>query len=184
MIRADKLKALVPEAISQLIEFTEIYSTQGVEIDSIYGAVDDIVNQCFVNTATWGLAYWEHVLNIPTDVTKEAAYRRDVILSKIKGVGTVTVSLIDTISESYDNGEIDIIEHPDTYSFEVKFVGTFGLPPNLQDLKDAINNVKPAHLNVTYSIRYFLINQIHNVMNLNDIQSHRLIDFAPFADYI
>ncbi len=163
MSKAEKLKSCVPDKISQISQFKAIYDVQGAELDNIYTAVDDTVNQCFIGTATWGLKFWERMLDIPPDEAKEAAYRRDVILSKIKGTGTVTVSLIDTVAESYDNGSIDIIEHPDIHSFEVKFVGTRGVPPNLSDLRNAIDNLKPAHLTVTYTFTYTLWSELKAV---------------------
>jgi uncharacterized protein YmfQ (DUF2313 family) len=154
MSKAEELKAHAPESISQVTEFRELYNTQGAALDDLYEAVEDILNQCFVRSATWGLRFWERVLGIPTDESKEASFRRDVILSKIKGVGTVTVALLDNVAESYDNGEIQVRENNELYRFEVEFVGTKGIPPNLTDLQNAINQLKPAHLDVVYTFRY------------------------------
>jgi len=154
MSKADELKGLVPEGIAEIREFTEIYNTQGTELDNIYNAIDDVLNQCYVSTATWGLKLWEKLLGITTDNTKPDVYRRDVILSKMKGFGTVNVTLIDTLAESYDNGEISIIEHNDNYSFEVQFVGTKGIPLNIDDLKNAISEIKPAHLEVIFTFKF------------------------------
>lgn len=159
MNKTEEMKALVPEIFQEIKEYIEIFNTQGVELDNIYNAVNEILAQCFVNTATWGLEYWERMLAIPGDNSKEAAYRRDVILSKIKGTGTVTPALIKTVAESYNNGEVDIIEHPETYSFEVKFIGNRGIPPNLSDLKNAISELKPAHLAVIYTFTYLIWNE-------------------------
>lgn len=154
MSKVDELKSLVPEAIVEIREFKELYNTQGIELEHVYNAVNDVLNQCFVSTATWGLKLWEQILGITTDETKPTAYKRDVILSKIKGFGTVTVSLIDTIAESYDNGEISVIENNDINSFEVQFIGTKGIPPNLSDLQNAISEIKPAHLGVIFTFKY------------------------------
>lgn len=154
MSKADELKTLVPEAIWRIREFNVLYDTEGAELDDVYYAVNDVLDQCFVSSATWGLKFWEAVLGIPADESKEAAYRRDVVLSKIKGSGTVTVSMIDTVAESYSNGEIDIVEHNDASAFEVVFVSTKGTPPNLSDLQNAIEELKPAHLAVTYTFMY------------------------------
>lgn len=154
MSKADELKALVPESLSQIREFGMLYDTQGLELDDVYYAVNDVLDQCFVSSATWGLKFWEAVLGIPVDESKETAFRRDVVLSKIRGSGTVTVQMIDTTLESYSNSEINIVEHNDASAFEVVFVSTKGIPPNLPDLQNAIEELKPAHLAVIYTFRY------------------------------
>ena len=160
MNKTEEMKALVPEIFQEIKEYIEIFNAQGAELDNIYNAVNEILAQCFVNTATWGLGYWERMLTIPADNSKEAAYRRDVILSKIKGTGNVTPALIKTVAESYNNGEVDIIEHPETYSFEVKFIGNRGIPPNLSDLQNAIAELKTAHLAVTYTFTYTIWGEV------------------------
>jgi chorismate mutase len=154
MNKAEEMKALAPEIFREIKEYIEIFNVQGEEINRVYGAIAEALDQCFVSTATRALERWEKMLAIPVDNAKETAYRRDVILSKIKGGGTVTPALIKTVAESYNNGEVDVIEHPETYSFEVKFIGTRGIPPNLSDLQNAIHELKPAHLAVTYTFTY------------------------------
>lgn len=154
MSNADLLRSYVPEFISGSLVFNEIFKSHGAECDSVDAATTEILNQCYVDTATWGLEYWEAFLGIPIDELKDVSSRRSVIKSKIRGVGSVTVELLQSIAQSYDNGEIDIIEHNDIYSFEVKFVGTRGIPPNLTDLQNAISIIKPAHLDVIYTFRY------------------------------
>lgn len=154
MGKADNLKSYVPEFISQNAHFQAIYDTQGTEMDSLYTAIEDILNQCFVDTATWGLEFWEKFLRIPVDGSKPYEHRRSVVRSKMRGVGTITVSLIQSVAESYANGEVDVIESPGAYSFTVKFIGEKGIPPNLSDLQAAISEIKPAHLAVNYEFTY------------------------------
>ena len=112
-------------------------------------------NEVFVAEATpQGLKMWEDMLNLPIAELKNPSYRRSRILSKLRGAGTTTVELIENVASSFSNGEVDVIEHNDEYYFDVKFVGTKGIPPNLDDLKTAIEEIKPAHLGVNYIILY------------------------------
>jgi len=131
-----------------------IIQSQGIEVDRLYQALDETLNQYFVNTATWGLAIWEYELGIETDEKKPIAQRRSVIISKIRGIGSVTVQLIKSVAESYDGGKVDVtVDHPN-YTFTIKFVDTKGIPPNLDDLKAAIEEIKPAHMAVEYKFTY------------------------------
>jgi hypothetical protein len=157
-----------------------MYNAQQGELNNYNAAVQDIINQCFVESATWGLSNWESFLGITTDHSKDIDYRRSVIRAKLRGYGTVTIDFIKNVSESFTNGQVDVIDNPAAYSFEVKFIDALGAPPNILDLQNAINDIKPAHLAVTYTFKYLLIKQIDGVMTLNEMQSRKLTDFAPF----
>ena len=148
------LKEYLPPIIADTRTFTTLLSAEQLEIDGVNNSIQDIINQCFVNTATWGLDNWESLLGIVTDHSKDINYRRTVVKAKLRGSGTVTINLIQNVASSFSNGEVSIIEHPAIYSFEVMFVGTIGIPPNMSDLQDAINQIKPAHLAVTYTFLY------------------------------
>lgn len=148
------LKDYLPPAIAKTRIFSTLLRAEQLEIDALNNSIQDIVNQCFVNTATWGLDNWERLLGITTDHSKDINYRRTVVNAKLRGSGTVTVNLIQNVAGSFINGKVDVIEHPSIYSFEVKFIGTIGIPPNLSDVQDVLNQIKPAHLAVTYTFLY------------------------------
>lgn len=153
---------LVPPFLLQSAIFQTLYNIENQELNAIENAIDDILDQCFIDTATWGLKYWEQFLGIPVDENKPTEYRRSVIKSKIRGTGTITVNLIKTVAESYSNGEVEINENVAPYTFEVKFVGTRGIPPNLDDLKAAIEQIKPAHLAATYTFTFTVWGEAKN----------------------
>lgn len=162
---------------SKVIE--DLFQVEGNEVDDIKAAASGVLNQFFVDSATWGLDRWEQELGIPTVSGKLDSERRSVIKSKIRGVGTVTVQLVESVAEAYDRGSIEVTQQPALYQFTVRFVDTLGAPPNLDDLKEAIEEIKPAHLDVVYEYRYLLVNQIHNVMTINELQLQPLSNFAP-----
>lgn len=157
------LKDYVPPFLLESKIFQANYDVQQNELDSYNNAINDIADQCFVETATWGLNYWEEFLGITVDENKETDYRRSVIKAKLRGTGTITVKLIKNVAESFSNGEVSITENVAPYTFEVKFVGTRGIPPNLEDLKNAINEIKPAHLAVTYIFVYTVWSEVKKI---------------------
>lgn len=171
----------IPDYYSVFNVVTNIQERDAKELADLAASVYDVLAQFYVNTATWGLADWERVLGIETDESKPQEERRSVVMSKMRGTGTVTVSLIESVAESYDGGDIEVTEDPSTYSITVKFVSTVGIPPNLDDLKRAVREIVPAHIEIQYEYSYLLIEQIHGVMTLNEIQTHKLTDFAPFV---
>lgn len=166
MSKADDLKSHVPEAISQLKEFTELYNTQGVELDTIYYAVNDVVNQCFVNTATWGLTEWERFLALAIDESLQYELRRAKILAKLNQNMQVTPEQMAIIASSASGLEAYVVENVADYTFRVELVSQ-GKYLNIQVVLDAINEAKPAHLDYEIGIDYPSIVAIKSVELIN-----------------
>ena len=59
-----QLKDYVPFFISKIKDIEQIYKVQDKELNKINLDMKDLIAQCFVSTATWGLDYWEEFLNI------------------------------------------------------------------------------------------------------------------------
>lgn len=135
-------------------ETVAIIEALGGETDTLRASLRDLLAQCNVGTATWGLELWERQVGLDTDVSKSNADRRSRILSRLRGTGTVTVAMIQNVAESFSNGEVDVLEDPSNYHFDVKFVGTLGIPPNMADLTAALDEIKPAHLTYAYIYVY------------------------------
>jgi len=127
---------------------------KGTEIDMLYQALEETLDQFFVRTATWGLEYWEQELGIETDRLKPVDQRRAVVESKLRGAGTFSGRLVKSVAEAYAGGKVDVTFQPEAWSFTVSFVDTMGIPPNMEDLKRAIEELKPAHMAVEYEYRY------------------------------
>lgn len=127
---------------------------KGAEMDMLYQALEETLDQFFVRTATWGLDYWEQELGIETDRLKPVEQRRAVVESKLRGAGTFSGRLVKNVAEAYAGGKVDVTFQPEAWSFTVSFVDTMGIPPNMEDLKRAIEELKPAHMAVEYEYRY------------------------------
>lgn len=117
-------------------------------------------------------------LGIPTDRNKPIEQRRAVLESKLRGAGTFSGALVKNVAEAYDGGTVEVSFQPEEWGFTVKFVDTLGIPPNLEDLKSAIEEIKPAHLAVAYAFNYLLIRDIHDVMTLGELGQTPLNKFA------
>ena len=121
-------------------------SSQNVERNFIKESIDDLVNNLYVDTATWGLDYFEEELGLKTDKTKTYEERRERIKAKKRGNGTTTIKMIKDTALAFECGEIDITEMYTDYMFKIKFISQKGRPKNLEDFKSAIDEIKPAHL--------------------------------------
>lgn len=122
--------------------------------DQLEENLTDTVDQCFVATATRLLYRWEKILGLSTDISKPIAFRRERINAKLAGFGTATKAMIADVSRQYSNGEAEVIEDNANSTFTIRFTGTIGIPENMEDLKETIEEIKPAHLAVKYEYIY------------------------------
>lgn len=153
--------AYVPKFIQAARSYKAVIDAEGPEFDLVRTNIADILSQFYVETATeWGLDLWEQMLNLKSYAGKPLDQRRSRIISKLRGMGTVTVALVKNVAESYVYGTVEVMEAPATYSFTIKFVDTRGVPSNLDDVKAAIEEIKPAHLAVTYEFTYFIWDEL------------------------
>jgi len=127
---------------------------ESIELIQFQAHVQDVLNQFFIDTATWGLARWEEICGIPVDEKKPIDQRRSVVKSKLRGAGTVTLATIKNVVDSFENGQIDIFENFDKYEVVVTFIGTRGSPANIEDVKRTVREITPAHLNIKYLFTY------------------------------
>ncbi|WP_404520447.1 MULTISPECIES: YmfQ family protein [unclassified Paenibacillus] len=151
---------------------------KGSELDALYLALDETLAQFFVRTATWALERWEIELGIPIHLDKPLEQRRSVVESKLRGSGKFSGRLIKNVAEAYDGGAVNVTFQHTEWGFTVKFIDTIGVPPNLEDLKASIEEIKPTHLSVEYEFRYLLIRDIHEKKILREMEQTILSKFA------
>lgn len=155
MSEAERIMQYLPHYYEKSRVMRAVAEAQGKEIVSLWTTLDEILKQFFVETATeWGLDLWEQMLGLKSYSGKPLDHRRSRIISKLRGIGTVTVNMIKNVAESYVYGTVEIIQHPERYTFTIKFIDQRGIPLNLDDVKAAIEEIKPAHLAVEYEFTY------------------------------
>lgn len=135
-------------------EVSSIIHSENIETEKIKEVMSDLINQFFIDTATWGLELWENEFGLVTDKTKPYNERREALIAKKRGQGTVTKAMIKQVAESFAGGEVDVIEIPSEYRFIIKFVGIVGIPKNMKDFTNVIEEIKPAHLGYVFEFRF------------------------------
>lgn len=110
--------------------------------------------QAGVDTATYGLVDWERMLNVPDNPTATLKDRRELVKSKLRSYGQATKSMIQNTAEAFSGGEVEIVEHIGEFRFTVKFVGTLGIPSNMDNFIEMLDKIKPAHLDYGFEYTY------------------------------
>lgn len=148
----------LPEIMRESQYVRDVYDGFEVLREVVENAHADMEGSLFVSTASGtGLALWEDELGIDTAEDATVDDRRSAILAKLRGQGTCTPEMVRAMAASFSGGEVEITENAAEYAIEVKFVGTIGIPPNMDDFKAAIEAVKPAH--IAYTLAYvFVVN--------------------------
>jgi hypothetical protein len=154
--------------------FKEIFNAEGVQFEDRDGIISDLLLQLSVDTATWALDIYEKELDISTDSNKPLSERRSLIKSKMRGAGQVDAALIKIVADAYSNGDVIV-----SFSghITIQFTSKIGTPPNLDDLKNVIEETKPAHLRIDYEFRYFTITEV-NQMTIEELNNTTLDKFA------
>lgn len=171
-----QLKKELPRYYDDIRDFQELINVEAKVLAELDNLLDDVTNQLFIDTATWGLARWEKIFGIYTDESKPIDQRRSVLKSKIRGAGVTTKTLVKEVAESWYNGNVDVIEEPGKVG--IKFNSNLGVPSNLSDVQKALREIIPAHLMIEYLFSFLLIKDIHNVKTLVELESITLNKFA------
>lgn len=150
----------LPSFYYQSEQVNNIQSSLEVEDLQLKQAIEELLNQLFVGTATWGLDSWEKMLGLKIDKTESYENRRARIKTRLRGVGPFNKSMVKNLCKSFTNGEVEVIENNADYSFTIKFIDVKGIPGNIDYLKNAIEEVKPAHLNFSFEYVYNIWNSL------------------------
>lgn len=131
-------------------EMRDLQQAMEPELEALRDYQADIAAQLCPETATWGLSVWEAALGIPVDDEKDREYRRSRVRSKLRGSGVTTAAMIRNTAESFSNGAVTVTELPEQSRLAIRFVGTKGIPPNMDDLTQTLREILPAHLAWVY----------------------------------
>lgn len=140
--------SFIPWYYLESVVMNELIDASGIEFDNVRDVIDDILNQFFVATATWGLDSWEKFLGI-TDTSKTIDARRQAIIQKINGSQTATLDFMTRLVNQYiDDASGIVVYHPETYSIEID------IPlidkENLKKISQDVNTYIPAHIGPYY----------------------------------
>ena len=133
-----------------------IIEAEQIEADILYREIAETLKQCFVETATWGLDYWEDMLFLPRGTGKTYDERRSIIYTRMRATRTTTVEVVKELASAFFSPEnVTVTEHNSNYSFNIEFENIKVSTAKLQDVINVLEMYKPAHLNYdfTFSVK-------------------------------
>ena len=113
----------------------ELFKSIELEFKSLSEETVLTENQFFVILSDRDIAKHEQDVGLVPDTAADLETRRGRVMSKLRGTGTVTKTMMKNVAASFVNGDIEIIEYPSRYCFAVKFTSRTGIPYNIEDIK-------------------------------------------------
>lgn len=151
---------------STMIEYLPWYERKSVIFDAILNAYDKefrkleqdfqvVERNVFLDTAIESLNLHERDLGIQARDDLQYDQRREQISSRYRAAfDQTTEETIKNVAVAFSNGDVEVNKTDTPGVYEIKFVGTKGIPDNLDGLKEALNIIIPAHLALTYTFTY------------------------------
>ncbi len=149
MNNTDELKSYLLEIYTDIVEMDAITAAEGPQFDKIDTATADVLDQFFIDTATWGLEKYEKLLEITTDLSKPYEERRSMIKSKMRLRGKLDRQLIEGIAAAFTDGEVEV-------KFDGKILIIFKdstQPLILPDFMSVFEEVNTSHLDYYFGVQ-------------------------------
>lgn len=153
--RAGILASHLPEAFYVNDPLMQaMFAALGGEFGAVRDDIAAILAQWYIPTATFALDIYEQDYGLPVRPEAALADRRAAIIARLRGPGMATRSMVKAIAEAFDNGRIEIIEHPAARTITIRFADTRGVPVDTAVIEAALSEVMPAHLALAFEVLY------------------------------
>lgn len=145
--------AKLPKYYQNSAVMLQLMGTNAAILDAAEATINAADAQCLISTADTSLSRWEQIFGLPNSEESNER-RRERLLARKRGSGTGTIAHLKNVIAAFANGKVEIVELYGQYAITIEFVGTLGVPPYLDDVIAAINEIIPAHIGYTILIAY------------------------------
>jgi len=146
------MKDYLPKYYNDIQEAMRIIQTEANEITKIRAELSRVYDQFFVNSSDVTLDRWEKILDIDYTPNRSYGSRRHYINAKLRGAGTTTKEILASVVNSFYGATVT--EKNGNSEVHIKITGKRGVPKNIPDIQDAVNDIVPAHILPTYGFSF------------------------------
>lgn len=133
----------------------EIVHAASVELEGLDEQNKQNREELFIDTAVKALQIHAKDLGITLGVGLTVKQQRELISAHYRAsFEQTTEETIKNIAAAFSNGEVDINTTDTAGVYEIKFVGSIGVPDNVEGLKATIATIVPAHLMFVYAYTF------------------------------
>lgn len=148
MKKEDEMLMHLPKFLADLREFNQIIRTEAPKFEKMELDINDLLDQSFVSTATWGLDIWERIAYISREPNSTIEQRRRRIINHLSSNQPATHQLLESLINNHlnDNSVEITFSEESVYKLDIHFnFQEFNWQRMLNEFKLSI----PAHLDFT-----------------------------------
>lgn len=192
----------MPMYYPEIKEVDNLISQEAEEISKLDVSIKDVLDQFFIDTATWGLAIWERIYGITPDTSRPLARRRAELRAKKRGATPTTKEQLQNTLETFDkrlfftenfgdysvtvNIPYDAIQNKNAY-YKVKdfrvgypFAEFLSEPSvDLGELLRTLKTVLPAHI----ALAFFYVTSAENGITVDNRGKADITGYHTVSDF-
>jgi len=143
--RFNRMMDYLPEIYAETVEMQNLAKSQAPIFDRVEDAIEDFLNQAFIDTATWSIENWEKELEIIPD-NMDIEIRRRKVKQKLNTINVANYPAIQRIINIYlVHKEAKLRPIKGDYAFEA-LIPIEEFADNVKAIENAVEEVKPAHV--------------------------------------
>ena len=115
----------------------------------------DWLTQLTIDTATWGIIYWEREYGVRPLVTDTLDVRRSRVKAKMRAPQTTTRAMLAGVAAAYAAGAVSSVEEfPREHRVQFRFASSGAFPTALEAMTESLREVMPSHVAFDYRFCY------------------------------
>lgn len=151
----NRLTRRLDPRLDRIDSFRELTDAETVEFEHLDAELVEMENNMTLSrTTASAIARREAEYGVTSNVSKPLSQRRAVLIAKLRGQGTTTLAFIKNVAMSFEYGEVEVVEDAAPYTVQIVFTSVMGIPPNMDDFIEVLEEVKPSHLVFEYIYKY------------------------------
>lgn len=154
-----------------------IFQVIGMEWDEAKTLIESLREQCYLESVSWGIRYWEERYGIEPDESIDLEVRRARIKRAGRRYGAISPAKLEDILAEFTGLTVHITEDNPHYSFDVQFEDGDTIP-DYTAIVEKLNSTKPSHL----SYRFLLPRRCDHTLyfaNIIHIRRTEVYDNCP-----
>ena len=150
MSRADTLIQNFNKIFRKDPYILSLVNSMGLQLDDIDAIAQKIFLNLFFDTMDedYGIPAMAKTLQVTFPAGATTEEKRSILQAKWKSKGKCSEELLQSIADSWKNGEVTV--KFENSIIKITFASLAGVPDNIDNLKEAIERVKPAYLLAEY----------------------------------
>ena len=133
----------------------EILKASDRELRNTEQKLEIVERNIFISKAIEMLQVYERDIGIENSAMLNYQQRREQIIARnIAAFGQTTEETIKAVAAAFSNGEVDVKKTDVPGIYEIKFIGTKGIPNNISGLKKSVDIIAPGHLQFDYTFTF------------------------------